>query len=133
MMQSRGLSALLLTICGGVLLIAGAMAASGPVSVRGLSGEVHAATVVPDVAAVRVVPEAWSTGVDLTSAQDTDTLCLEIHTGTIRAVYVISSPGGISGFVGRSLANFGQRVLSQSAVSLEVEVTSDRYLDTHAL
>lgn len=66
-----------------------------------------------------------------TCAQDS-TLCLNIYTGTIRSTYIISNPGGVYGLDDYDLANFRQRLLSQSPIVIEIEVTTHRYLDTRA-
>lgn len=68
----------------------------------------------------------------LISAQDAYTLCLAIYTGTIRSRFIISNPGGVSGFSEYHLVNFDQRLLSQSSTALDIEIISRRYVDTHA-
>jgi len=57
---------------------------------------------------------------------------LSNYTGTLRSTVVISNPGGVSGFNNYHLANFDQRLLSQSATALEIEITSRRYLNTES-
>jgi len=67
-----------------------------------------------------------------TCGQGSYTLCLSIYTGSLRSTFIISNPGGVSGFNEYHLVNFDQRLLSQSPTSLEIEVSARRYVDTHA-
>jgi hypothetical protein len=57
---------------------------------------------------------------------------LFIYTGSLRSRFVISNPNGVSGFSNRRLVNFEQRLLNRSSTALEVEISSQRYLDTQA-
>jgi len=58
--------------------------------------------------------------------------CLSFYTGTIKSIFIISNPNGITGFEEYSLANMEQRILNQSATTLEFEITVRRYVDTQA-
>lgn len=59
-------------------------------------------------------------------------MCLSVYTGSLRSTFVISNPSGVSGFSDRHLVNFEQRLLNQSSTALEVEISSQRYVDTQA-
>ena len=63
-------------------------------------------------------------------AQDSTNMCIRVYTGTVRSVYAIANPGGVSGFNDYQLTNFSQRLLSQSATQMEVEVAIQYYVDT---
>lgn len=67
--------------------------------------------------------------------QGDNPFCLSYYTGTIKSTWAISNPAGIDGLEGfeaYSLVNVDQRVLSQSPTSVEIEITIQRYVDTHA-
>ena len=65
-------------------------------------------------------------------AQDLYTLCVYIYTGTLQSTFVISNPGGVSGFKEYHLVNFDQRVVNRSSTAVEVEVISRQDVDTRA-
>jgi transglutaminase-like putative cysteine protease len=66
-----------------------------------------------------------------TQRQSSENMCLYVYTGTVRSVYQISNPNGISGFQEYHLVNFQQRLLGATATAIEVEVVSEYYVDTH--
>ena len=59
-------------------------------------------------------------------------LCLEVHTGTVTSRYIISNPGGVSGFNDYNMVNFSQHLYNQTPTTIEIEITTHRYLDTQA-
>jgi hypothetical protein len=89
------------------------------------SGNRHA----PNAPALRGLPHPVGTSL---CAEDSSTLCLLVYTGTIRSRYTIFNPGGVSGFNDHHLANFDQRLLSQSSTAMEIEIVTRRWVDTRA-
>jgi transglutaminase-like putative cysteine protease len=65
-------------------------------------------------------------------AQSADNMCVRVYTGTVRSVYNISNPGGISGFQDYQLVNYEQKLVGSGPNSIDVQVTSWYYVDTSA-
>jgi len=63
--------------------------------------------------------------------QSSENMCLYVYTGTVRSVYHISNPNGVSGFQEYHLVNFDQRLVGATSNSIDVEVTSKYYVDTN--
>lgn len=124
-------SRLRLALLGGVSLAVMLLIAISPPSNGGLSASQEPSAndqPFPGVLAAHEFPLLD----ECARSQGTDTLCLTVYTGTMRATYVISSPYGISDVNEYHLANFDQRVLRRSSNEVEVEITSRPYLDTRA-
>ncbi len=68
----------------------------------------------------------------LPAVADSDPMCLLVYTGNMRSTFTISNPNGISGLNNYQLANFEQRLLSQSSTALQIEVVTRAYVDTRA-
>lgn len=134
-MKTRSVSRLFLALFSGLMLMAVVMIAvsSLPGNIRTEPPESSAKLMhVPNVPASHKhssLPQPYYHSI---RTQDSYTLCLRIYTGTVRSTYIISNPGGVSGFNDYKLANFEQRLLSQSSTALEIEIITHRYLDTSA-
>ena len=136
-MKKRSVSHLFLALFGGLMLVATLI-----MVVSSLSSSVQARPPEPSVKHIHIpnVPVSNKHSPlpppDYHSICTQDSagasLCLRIYTGTVRSTYIISNPGGVSGFNDYNLANFRQRLLNQSSTALEIEVTTHRYLDTYA-
>lgn len=87
---------------------------------------------VGDVLASRVRPQPYNKTGLLPMSIYGCPLCLRVYTGTLRSTFTISNPTGVSGFNNYHLVNFDQRVTSQSPTTLEIEITTRRYVDTRA-
>ena len=64
--------------------------------------------------------------------QGAENVCIYVFTGTVRSVFNISNPNGISGFQDYHLANVEQRLIGATSTSIDVEVIARYYVDTHA-
>ncbi|MGC9349361.1 MAG: SUMF1/EgtB/PvdO family nonheme iron enzyme [Anaerolineae bacterium] len=67
-----------------------------------------------------------------TCAATGNVMCVTVVTGTMRVVYHISNPEGITGFEEYHLVNFDQTLLSSSPTSIDVEVEVDAFVDTRS-
>ncbi len=65
-----------------------------------------------------------------TCTNSTDTMCVRVYTGTFSVVYHISNSEGIDGFQEYHLVNFDQRRLGSTSDSIDIEVTTQYYVDT---
>ena len=134
-MKTRSVSRLFLVLFSGLMLVATVMIAvsSLPGNMRTKPPESSANLMhVPNVPASHKHSPLPQPDYHSIYTQGSYTLCLRIYTGTVRSTYIISNPGGVSGFNDYKLANFEQRLLSQSFTALEIEITTHRYLDTSA-
>ena len=61
-----------------------------------------------------------------------DPMCLYVVTGTVRSTCIITNPNGVTGFEERKLANYEQRLISQTPTSIKIELIGQHYLDTDA-
>lgn len=81
-----------------------------------------------------VLPAAIEPGISgcpVGMAEDTP-FCADVVTGTLRAVYRISNPTGISTFPDVTLTNFEQSVIASGPSYIDVEILSRLWLDTAA-